>query len=35
MASPIIKRENVFCLLKAIRFAIKDETFKPQTFGIL
>jgi len=35
MARPIIKRENVFCLLKAIRLAIKEDTFKRRTFGIL
>ena len=35
MASPIIKREKVFCRLKAIRFAINEETFKLCKFGIL
>lgn len=35
IAKPIINREKVFCLLKAIRFAIKEETFKPGIFGIL
>ena len=35
IANPIMKREKVFCLLKAMRFAIKDETFKPLKFGIL
>jgi hypothetical protein len=28
IAKPIINREKVFCLLKAIRFAINEETFK-------
>src|SRR5688500_4585523 len=29
IARPIMKRENVFCLLKAIRLAIKDDIFTP------
>jgi hypothetical protein len=27
MANPIIKRENVFWLLKAMRFAMNEDTF--------
>jgi hypothetical protein len=34
-ASLMIKRENVFCLLKAILFAMKTDIFKWHTFGIL
>jgi hypothetical protein len=32
IARPIMKRENVFCLLKAIRPAINEETFKRPKF---
>jgi len=32
MASPMMNREKVFCLLKAILPAIKDETFKRTIF---
>jgi len=35
IASAMMNREKVFCLLKAIRFAIKVETFKRFKFGIL
>ena len=35
IAKPIINREKVFCLLKAMRFAMKEETFKRCKFGIL
>ena len=35
MASRIIKREKVFCRLKAILFAMKTDIFKWHTFGIL
>jgi len=35
MARPIINLEKVFFLLNAIRFAIKEERFKPDIFGIL
>jgi hypothetical protein len=35
MAKPIINREKVFCLLKAILRAINDETFKSYIFDIL
>jgi hypothetical protein len=35
IASPIINLEKVFCLLKAIRLAIKDDTFNQCKFGIL
>jgi len=35
IASPMMNREKVFCLLKAMRFAINEETFKPLKFGIL
>jgi hypothetical protein len=35
IAKPMMKREKVFCLLKAIRFAINEETFKRLKFGIL
>jgi len=34
-ASLMIKRENVFCLLNAILFAMKTDMFKWHTFGIL
>jgi hypothetical protein len=35
MASLMMNLENVFCLLKAIRFAMKTETFKRHIFVIL
>jgi len=35
IASPMINREKVFCLLKAILRAMKDETFKRHIFDIL
>ena len=35
IARLIINREKVFCLLKAIRPAIKDDTFNRHKFGIL
>jgi hypothetical protein len=34
-ASLMMKRENVFCRLKAILFAMKTDMFKWHTFGIL
>ena len=35
IASPIMNLEKVFCRLKAIRPAMKSDTFKLRTFGIL
>jgi hypothetical protein len=35
IASRIINLEKVFCLLKAIRLAIKEDTFNQHKFGIL
>ena len=35
IASPIINLEKVFCLLKAILLAMKDDTFNRHKFGIL
>ena len=35
MANRIINRENVFCPLKAILFAMNRDIFKWHTFGIL
>jgi len=34
-ANPIINLEKVFCLVKAIRLAMKDDTFNRRKFGIL